>query len=168
MNVNLDSDLYILYGRRIEKSANGSLLPHEHKPMISAKKYNPVKSKSKGEGDNFPKLPLVRAHGTLMLIAWPLLGVSGIFFALWMQPALPKGQWFQVNTLWNDRVIVWHDLPKKPVEMLPTYLPSALSTFLLVHAWCSYLANFPLFLGSIVGALPMVLASQPLVTWMLL
>ena len=104
VNVNLDSDLYILYGRRKEKSANGSLLPHEDKPTISAKKYNPVKSKSSGKGDNFPKLPLVRAHGVLMLIAWPLLGVSGIFFALWMQPALPKGQWFQVSTHCDDSI----------------------------------------------------------------
>ena len=59
--------------------------------------YNPVMDKSKGEGDNFPRLPLVRAHGALMLIAWPLFGVTGIFFASWMRPALPKGQWFQVN-----------------------------------------------------------------------
>ena len=45
--------------------------------------------------------PLLRAHGIIMLIAWPLLAVSGIFFAAWMRPALPNGEWFQVNQLTN-------------------------------------------------------------------
>lgn len=34
--------------------------------------------------------------GILMILAWPLLVVSAIFFALWMKPALPNGEWFQV------------------------------------------------------------------------
>ena len=97
VNVNLNSSVYILFGRRVTSSAEDYLLPHEDFPQISTKKYDPVKDKTKGEGDNFPKLPLVRAHGTLMLIAWPLFGVCGVFFASWMRPALPKGQWFQVS-----------------------------------------------------------------------
>ena len=40
--------------------------------------------------------PLIRAHGILMIVAWPVLGVMGIFFAAWMKPALPKAEWFQV------------------------------------------------------------------------
>ncbi len=40
---------------------------------------------------------LTRAHGILMLIAWPVLGVIAIFFAAWMRPALPNGEWFQVH-----------------------------------------------------------------------
>lgn len=47
----------------------------------------------------FPTLPLLRFHGILMIIAWPLLAVCGIFFASWMRPALPNGQWFQVHSL---------------------------------------------------------------------
>ncbi len=39
---------------------------------------------------------LIRAHGILMIIAWPLLALTGIFFALFMRPALPNGEWFQV------------------------------------------------------------------------
>ena len=31
-----------------------------------------------------------------MLIAWPLLSFTAIFFAACMKPALPNGQWFQV------------------------------------------------------------------------
>ena len=40
---------------------------------------------------------LIRAHGILMLIAWPMLAVTAIFFAAWMKPALPNGEWFQVS-----------------------------------------------------------------------
>ncbi len=40
---------------------------------------------------------LVRAHGILMLIAWPLLAANAIFFASNMRGALPKGKWFQVH-----------------------------------------------------------------------
>ena len=97
VNINLNSSLFILYGRRKSSSKPNSLLIHEDTPEISAKKYNPAVDRTKGEGDNFPRLPLVRAHGTLMIVAWPLFGVTGIFFASWMRPALPKGQWFQVN-----------------------------------------------------------------------
>ena len=32
-----------------------------------------------------------------MLIAWPLLAFTAIFFAAWMKPALPNGEWFQVR-----------------------------------------------------------------------
>ena len=38
---------------------------------------------------------LIRAHGILMVVAWPVLAASGIFFAGWMKPVQPKG-WFQV------------------------------------------------------------------------
>ena len=99
MNVNLNSDLYILYGRKKEESGAGYLIPHEDNPVISARKHNPVKDNARGDGESFPKIPLIRAHSILMLIAWPLLGVCGIFFASWMRPALPKGQWFKVKYL---------------------------------------------------------------------
>ena len=97
ININLNSDLYILYGRKTGSSGQGALLQHEVNPTISAARHNPVRDRAEGNGDSYPKLPLIRAHGTLMLIAWPLLGVSGIFFASWMRPALPQGQWFKVN-----------------------------------------------------------------------
>ena len=40
---------------------------------------------------------LIRAHGILMIIAWPLLAITAIFFALFMRPALPNGEWFLVR-----------------------------------------------------------------------
>ena len=30
-----------------------------------------------------------------MLTAWVLLATSGVFFAAWMKPTLPNGEWFQ-------------------------------------------------------------------------
>ena len=32
-----------------------------------------------------------------MIIAWLLLASSGIFFAMWMKPALADGLWFQFH-----------------------------------------------------------------------
>ena len=32
-----------------------------------------------------------------MVIAWPLLAVTAIFFAAWMKPALQEGKWFQFH-----------------------------------------------------------------------
>ena len=64
-------------------------------PLLSADRVNPVVF-SGDLGEDFPMVQLLRAHGILMLIAWPLLAISGIFFAAWMRPALPNGEWFQV------------------------------------------------------------------------
>ena len=35
--------------------------------------------------------------GILMIVAWPLLAVIGIFFSAWTKPALPNGEWFQFH-----------------------------------------------------------------------
>ena len=97
IDVNLDSELFILFGRKKGDSGIESLTKHEEDPKISAGQFNPVRDSATGDGGNFPMVPLIRAHGSLMLIAWPLLGVCGIFFVSWMRPALPKGQWFWVR-----------------------------------------------------------------------
>ena len=100
-DLDLNDDYFVLYGRRVGNSNPNSLLPHElgptTNPLISSRTVNPVVAG--GSVGVFPKLPLLRFHGILMIIAWPLLAVCGIFFASWMRPALPKGQWFQVETL---------------------------------------------------------------------
>ena len=64
-------------------------------PTLSNEKYNPAKDS--GEiGVSTLNEKLIAAHGALMLIAWPLLSFTAIFFAAWMKPALPNGEWFQV------------------------------------------------------------------------
>ena len=101
-DLDLDNDYYVLFGRRRGDSNSGSLSRHEigagNNPNISSEKFNPVKSGVPLD-DGFPRIPLLRFHGILMLIAWPLLAKIGIFFAAWMRPALPKGEWFQVCTM---------------------------------------------------------------------
>ena len=99
VNINLNSNLYILFGRRTGDSNAGSLRIHSETPKISARRYNPTVDSERGQASSFPKIPLIRAHGILMLIAWPLLGATGIFFAAWMRPAMPNGQWFQVRAI---------------------------------------------------------------------
>ena len=71
-------------------------------PLLSEQRVNPAVDAGNLAND-FPRAQLLRAHGILMLIAWPLLAVSGIFFAAWMRPALPNGEWFQVcQQKWED------------------------------------------------------------------
>ena len=45
---------------------------------------------------------LLQAHGILMLVAWPVLAFTAIFFAAWMKQALPNGEWFQVGGFPGD------------------------------------------------------------------
>ena len=101
-DLDLDSDYYILYGRRMATSVAGAVTRHEtgptNNPLISSVTINPVTAG--GSVGVFPKLAVLRFHGILMIIAWPLLALYGIFFASWMRPVLPNGGWFQVS-LWN-------------------------------------------------------------------
>ena len=98
-DLDLNNNYYILYGRRIAASVAGALIPHEqglsNNPSISSVTVNPVTAG--GSVGVFPKLQLLRFHGILMIVAWPLLALCGIFFASWMRPALPNGEWFQVH-----------------------------------------------------------------------
>lgn len=97
-DLNLNDEYFVLYGRRIGDSGAGSLMQHEtgaNNPKISSM-VNPVTAGGAVHAAGFPKLPLIRLHGILMIIAWPLLAKCGIFFASWMRPALPNGEWFQV------------------------------------------------------------------------
>ena len=64
-------------------------------PVISKDKYNPATSSGEVGTSNL-RSKLIIVHAVLMLVAWPLLAFVAIFFAAWMKPALPNGQWFQV------------------------------------------------------------------------
>ena len=66
-------------------------------PPVSDGQFNPLTD----EGDigiaiSRFRQQLLQAHGILMLIAWPILAFTAIFFAAWMKQALPNGEWFQV------------------------------------------------------------------------
>ena len=75
----------------------GSFPVHEVTPMLTGDRVNPVRDETVGPIESAPLNPLVQAHGIFMTIAWPILAVTGIFFAAWMRPALPNGEWFQVS-----------------------------------------------------------------------
>ena len=99
-DLDLDNDYYVLYGRRRAASGSGGLFPHEqgptNNPRISSATVNPVTAGGSVGAQTYPIQQLLRFHGILMIIAWPLLALCGIFFASWMRPALPNGEWFQV------------------------------------------------------------------------
>ena len=102
-DLDLNDDYYVLYGRRMGASSVGRLTQHEtgptNNPLISSVTVNPLTAGGSVGAVMFPRLQLLRFHGILMIIAWPLLALCGIFFASWMRQALPNGEWFQVCIL---------------------------------------------------------------------
>lgn len=99
-DLNLDSQLYVMFGRRKGNSEKDEMFPHEtgpgEIPILSNELLNPL-TLSASLDDSYPRAILLRAHGIIMIITWALLATTGIFFATWMKTALPKGEWFQVN-----------------------------------------------------------------------
>ena len=91
-------------------SGAGTLVRHEigvgNNPSISSATVNPVTAGGSVGAQTFPTLQLLRFHGILMIVAWPLLALCGIFFASWMRPALPNGEWFQVHNNNSIPIIV--------------------------------------------------------------
>lgn len=81
---------------------SGSFPNHKNLiPRISDGRFNPVRD----EGDigiNAFEQRVLQAHGILMLIAWPLLAFTAIFFAAWMKQALPNGEWFLVSLSYHS------------------------------------------------------------------
>ena len=100
-DLDLDNSYYIMYGG-LEGgvAAAGSFSSHTQgggrNPRLSAQLVNPVIAEGEVDQDNVRR-QLTQAHGILMLIAWPLMAVTAIFFAAWMRPALPNGEWFQIH-----------------------------------------------------------------------
>ena len=68
-------------------------------PIISADLVNPVSDTGSKAGSNFDSIKriLIQTHGILMLFAWALFAPIGIFFASYLRPALPNGEWFRVH-----------------------------------------------------------------------
>ncbi len=97
-DIDLDQDLYVLYGKRsINATTLRTIDSHDSDPLISKKKINVAHDNGSASGENkLFKDALVKTHSALMLVTWPLLVVSGIFFPVFMKPALPGGGWFQV------------------------------------------------------------------------
>ena len=100
-DLSLDISYFLLFGRGMNPSAR-SLTIHDTgsigNPQVSASMVNPALDQAAFGGNaNSVQNGLTRAHGIFMWISWPVLASTGIFFAAWMRPALPNGEWFQVH-----------------------------------------------------------------------
>lgn len=97
---NLDDSYYLLFGIGRDPLAGG-LSRHvtgTGNPQVSTATVNPVSGRATfGGNEDSVRSGLIRAHGIFMWIAWALLAPTGIFFASYMRPALPNGEWFQVH-----------------------------------------------------------------------
>ncbi|XP_064386742.1 putative ferric-chelate reductase 1 [Halichondria panicea] len=100
-DINLNQDLYVLFGKRSKNASTLDILnAHDfaHLPEISDKKINITYGNGTATGENKDfENALVKTHASLMLITWPLLVVTAIFFPVFMKPALPSGGWFQIH-----------------------------------------------------------------------
>ena len=99
-DLSLDEPYHILFGRQPSSSSRqGSLSIHPMgagNPSVSSEQINPATDNADVGTDQI-RNRLTRAHGILMIIAWPIMAVTAIFFAAWMRPALPNGEWFQMH-----------------------------------------------------------------------
>ena len=101
---------------------------------MSGARVNPAQTGGTVGGDVFDLVHrprLIRAHGALMIIAWPFLAVIGIFFASYMRAALPNGEWFQVNCT----VISYYTFVQYNCNniMCLTYIYIALYTLIILY-----------------------------------
>jgi len=104
-DIDLNQDLYVLYGKRSKAAEQLGLIdPHDFDilPEISSDRINAVSDKKKLSGQdhedfNVIKQRLIKSHGILMLITWPLLAVTAVLFPVFMKPAFQGGTWFQVR-----------------------------------------------------------------------
>eukprot|EP00731_Ephydatia_muelleri_P023075 Em0015g658a len=102
---NLNDSYYLLYA--VVDTKPGSTLGlsrHSQTPMKTSTPVNIVSAKGSAPvAMSFPKEALTKVHAILMLITWPLLATTGIFFAAWMKPALPPpplpATWFKIHRL---------------------------------------------------------------------
>ena len=105
-DLNLNANLFLLYARLQDDLSNfdpndPALVYHgggrNNRRVVNDVQVNPVTDESIDPSGQTLRASLTRAHGILMMVAWLLFFLSGIFFATWMKPALPNGEWFQVG-----------------------------------------------------------------------
>ena len=80
---------------------SGGFTRHEKTPTLSKQMVNMVEDR-KVDGSQvistYAQAALIKAHGILMIIAWPMFASLSIYFAAFMKPVLcKKGEWFQVG-----------------------------------------------------------------------
>ena len=93
---------------------------HQHTPVISSTTANPARY-SGDVGSIKLRKALSKAHGILMIVAWPWLAGTAMLFAAFLKPVLKKGKWFQV---WHVKVLGSKLEPLIPLFLIPP--PSSL------------------------------------------
>lgn len=102
----LNDDYFFLFGDGADGGGRGSFPNHLTRiPQISDGRFNPFSDEGEIGISRF-RQRLLQAHGILMLIAWPVLAFTAIFFAAWMKQALPNGEWFQVHRAFHIAALV--------------------------------------------------------------
>ena len=100
--MNLNGEYYVLFGHSGSTSmGDGFLVTHRptSNPAVTDEQVNVVRDTGVQGRGSFEgiKRALIQTHGIFMMIAWPILASTGIFFASFMRQALPNGEWFQVH-----------------------------------------------------------------------
>ena len=81
-----------------ETETDGLSYHRQPAPSVSDRKMNPVTGKG-SLVQSRTAIILTKTHGILMVVAWPVLAVTGAYFSAFMKPALPNGAWFQVGCI---------------------------------------------------------------------
>lgn len=83
---------------------SGGFTRHDETPQISLEPLNPVNDSVEGVATTRETLTaaaveaLTKTHGVLMIIAWPILAKTAIYFSAFMKPVLSKkGEWYYVS-----------------------------------------------------------------------
>ena len=86
-------------------AVSGGFTYHDKIPHISSEVINPVNSSNDEAAitQEFSETivrTLTKTHGILMIIAWPILVGTAIYFSAYMKPVLSKkGEWFYVSEI---------------------------------------------------------------------
>ncbi|XP_065905952.1 putative ferric-chelate reductase 1 [Dysidea avara] len=96
LDLNLNSSHYIMIGTGLP-DAGSSFPRHDRNPQVSTSEVNLAREFS--VDFDYAKIPLIKTHGVLMIVAWPVLAYLGMTMARFMKPALPNGGWFQLHRI---------------------------------------------------------------------
>ena len=86
-------------------ASSGGFTFHQTTPTLTAEKINVVANKTVAvtlsqKLSAYAVRSLTKAHGILMIIAWPILAAAAIYYPAYLKAVLSKkGEWFQVSQL---------------------------------------------------------------------
>ncbi|XP_077189110.1 ferric-chelate reductase 1-like isoform X2 [Paroedura picta] len=145
---NLDADYYIFLADG-EVGEDGTIYKHYRQPLITNRRYNVTGPPNDIGGSRSPFL--IKAHGTLMFVAWMTTVNIGVIVARFFKPVWSHSLWFGEE--------IWFQVHR--MLMMTTVLLTSISfvlPFVYRGGW-SQQASFHPYLGCTVMALALI---QPL------